>query len=74
MLNRRQVVLEERYRAVMAKNVTCFIQADLLERDGKGAEAAWLRERSDRWLQLQRKVGEALNASRGPAAQLSPAR
>jgi len=69
-LDRRQIVLEERFRLVLVKNVTCYIEADRLERAGSGAEAALLREKSDRWLQLQRKVGAALEASRAAAAKL----
>ena len=69
MLDRRQIVLEERFRSVMAKNVTCYMEADRKERAGEGTEAALLRERSDRWLRLQRKVGAALNASREAAVQ-----
>jgi len=68
MLNRRQMILEERFRSVMAKNVACYMQADMLERAGKGAEAALVREKSDRWLQLQQRVGAALSASREAAA------
>jgi len=41
---------------------------DMLERAGKGAEAALVREKSDRWLQLQQRVGAALSASREAAA------
>jgi len=44
------------------------MQADMLERAGKGAEAALVREKSDRWLQLQQRVGAALSASREAAA------
>jgi hypothetical protein len=68
MLDRRQIVLQERFRSVMVKNVTCYLEADRLERAGEGAKAALLRERSDRWLALQRKVGAALNSSREAAS------
>ena len=68
-LDRRQIVLEERFRLVLVKNVTCYIEADRLERAGSDAEAALLRQKSDRWLQLQRKVGAALEASRAAAAK-----
>ena len=68
MLNRRQMILEERFRLVMAKNVTCYLEADRLERAGNGVEAELLREKSDRWLQLQQKVGAALRASREAGA------
>ena len=69
MSDRRQIVLEERFRSVMAKNVTCYLEADRLERAGRGEEAALVREESDRWLELQRRVGAALDATRA-AAQL----
>lgn len=68
MLNRRQIVLEERFRSVMAKNVTCYLEADRLERTGNGEEAALFHEKSDRWLKLQRRLGAALDASRAAAA------
>ena len=74
MLDRRQIVLQERFRSVMAKNVTCYLEADRLERTGNGEEAALFHEKSDRWLKLQRRLGAALDASRAAAAQLSPAR
>ena len=64
MVNRRQMVLEGRFRSVMMKNVTCYIEADRLERAGKETEAVRARQESDRWLQLQRRVGAALDASR----------
>ena len=70
MLDRRQIVLEERFRSVLAKNVTCFLQADLLERVGNEAEAAVLHQRSDRWLRLQRRLGAALEANRAAAAKV----
>ena len=70
MSDRRQIVLEERFRSVMAKNVTCYIEADRLERDGYGAEAALFREKSDRWLQLQRRLAAALDASRATATRV----
>jgi hypothetical protein len=69
MLHRRQIVLEERFRSVMAKNVTYYLEADRLERTGNGEKAALFHEKSDRWLQLQRRVGAALEASRAAAAE-----
>ena len=70
MLDRRQIVLEERFRLVMAKNVTCYMEADRLERTGNGEEAALFHEKSDRWLKLQRKLGAALGASRAASARV----
>ena len=70
MLDRRQVVLEERFRSVMAKNVTCYIEADRLEREGNENEAVLVHERSDRWLRIQRRVGAALSASRAAKTRM----
>ena len=70
MLNRRQIVLEERFRSIMAKNVTCYIEADRLERAGNETEAVLVHERSDRWLRLQRRVEAALHASRAATARM----
>lgn len=53
----------------MVKNVTCYLEADRLERTGNGEEAALFHEKSDRWLQLQRRVGAALEASRAAVAE-----
>ena len=74
MLDRRQIVLQERFRSVMAKNVACHLEADRLERAGNGEQAALFHEKSDRWLKLQRRLAAALDASRAAATQLSPAR
>ena len=74
MSDRKQVVLQERFRSVMAKNVTCYLEADRLERTGNGEQAALFHKKSDRWLKLQRRLGAALDASRRAATQLSPAR
>ena len=73
MSHRRQMVLEERFRSIMAKNVACYLQADRLERTGNGEEAALFHEKSDRWLKLQRRLGAALDASREAAAARSGA-
>lgn len=70
MSDRRQIVLEERFRSVMARNVTCYLQADRFERTGNGEQAALFHEKSDRWLKLQRKLGAALDASRAAAIRV----
>ena len=70
MSDRRQIVLEERFRSVMARNVTCYLQADRFERTGNGEQAALFHEKSDRWLKLQRKLGAALDASRAAATRV----
>ena len=72
MLNPRQSVLQERFRHVMAKNVTCYIEADRLEREGNETAAALVHETSDRWLRLQRRVEAALDASRAAAIGIKP--
>ncbi len=64
MLDRRQIVLQERFRSVMVKNVICYLEADRLERTGNGEEAALFHEKSDRWLKLQQRLAAALDASR----------
>jgi hypothetical protein len=70
MLERRQIVLEERFRLAMAKNVTYYFEADRLEREGNETEAVLVHERSDRWLRLQRRVEAALHASRAATARM----
>ncbi len=70
MLDRRQIVLEERFRLAMSKNVTYYFEADRLEREGNETEAVLVHERSDRWLRLQRRVEAALDASRAATARI----
>ena len=70
MSDRKQVVLQERFRSVMAKNVTGYLEADRRERTGNGEQAALFHKKSDRWLKLQRRLEAALDPSRTTATRI----
>ena len=68
MPNRREFILTERLSSVIAKKVARNMEANALERAGKGEQAALAREECDRWFQVERGIGNALHASREAAA------
>jgi len=67
MPNRTKLVLVDRLSSVIAKKVARYMEANALERAGKGEQAALAREECDRWFQLERRIGNALHASRKAA-------
>ncbi len=63
MLNRRQLILTERLGSVIARKVARYMDANAIERTGKGEQAAFAREECDRWFQVERRIGNALLTS-----------
>jgi hypothetical protein len=68
MPNRKEVVLAERLSSVIAKKVAGYMEANALERAGRGEQASLAREECDRWSQLERRIGNILQISSEAAA------
>ena len=60
MRNGRQYKFYKHIEKARLKRIDWSVEADTLERAGRGVEAALARTRADDWLRFERKVGEKI--------------
>lgn len=62
-MSRKQFIWAERLERVIAESVLCYSEAEGLEKAGFGERAAVMRQKSDRWFRVRRKLESRLDAS-----------
>jgi len=60
MTNRRRISLTDRRNNAGHMAVYWSVEADVLDRAGRGEAAYLARTKADRWLRFQRKIGAKL--------------